>query len=364
MTDPETRLRDLMVAAAPANPATAGLVFGAHRYAARARRRRFAGAAVLAAAVVLVASLTTGLVGGRDASPPAAPGTHLVDLTLSTCAARAEVMPPPRAIASAYGMVASRLCALPGASSRGGDGWVLPETSLTSERWVARLRQALIDTDRHADCGDGPLGPAFVLALEERDGTILGYRSTDLACRGRAAVAAYLETMALQAAQRDALSADTNGPNCGPPADTVFDPTSRPLLDPTGHPYTGGGGGSTVLCLYPQYFPASRARLVEQAYRIAFRSQERSTTPTWIGLGLMFPAVSLSTTPPRSCSPSPWRMVLRSDTSDGSPPVEVHSRCAGVYELTVASSFRRYWTPTPNLAAQLEACVEPQPRCG
>ena len=364
MTDPETRLRDLMVAAAPPNPATAGLAAGARRYAARARRARITGAAVLVAAVVLAASLTASLLGGRQASPPAAPGTHLVGLTMASCAARAEVVPPPKVLASAYGMVAARLCALPDEGNAGHSGWVLPDTALTDERWVAHLRQALVDTDQHADCGDGPLGPAFLLTLERLDGTIVGYRSTDLGCGGRAAVASYLETVALQAAQRDALSADTSGPNCGPPADTPFDPTSRPLLDPTGHPYTGGGGGPTVLCLYPQYSPTSGARLVERGYRIAFRSTQQSTTPTWLQIGIAFPSASLSTTPARSCVPAPWRMVLRSWNTEGGPDVEVQSRCAGVYELTVAGSFRRYWTPPPNLAARLAACNEPQPRCG
>jgi len=364
MADLETRLRDVMVGAAPANPSTAGLVVGARRYAARARRARIAGAAVLAAVVVVVASLTTGLVGGRQASPPAAPARHLLDLTMDTCAARSEIVPPPQTLASAYGMVAARLCALPGESRQGRDGWVLPGAALTDERWVARLRQALVDAEPHADCRSGPSGPAFVLALEELDGTIIGYRSQDLTCAGRVAVAAYLETVALQAAQRDALSADPSGPHCGPPADTVFNSTSEPVIDPTGHPYIEGGGGRVALCLYPQYDPASGARLVERDYRIAFRSLEPSSTPDWLQGGITFPAESLSTAPQRACDPSPWRMVLRSDTAEGSPPVEVQSRCAGVYELTVAGGFQRYWTPPPNVAARLAACVEPQPRCG
>ena len=350
--------------AAPANPSTAGLVVGARRYAARARRARIAGAAVLAAVVVVVASLTTGLVGGRQASPPAGRGSHLVDLTMATCAARAEVVPPPHTLASAYGMVAARLCALPGESSQGRDGWVLPGAALADERWVTRLRQALVDAEPHADCRRGPGGPAFVLALEELDGTIIGYRSQDMTCAGRVAVAAYLEAVALQSAQRDALSADPSGPNCGPPADTVFNPTSEPELDPTGHPYTGGGGGRAALCLYPQYDPASGARLVERDYHIAFRSVDPGSTPEWLRGGIAFPAESLRTAPQHACSSSPWRMVMRSDTAEGSPPVEVQSRCAGVYELSVAGGFQRYWTPPPDVAARFAACVEPQPRCG
>jgi hypothetical protein len=130
----------------------------------------------------------------RQASPPAAPARHLLDLTMDTCAARSEIVPPPQTLASAYGMVAARLCALPGESRQGRDGWVLPGAALTDERWVARLRQALVDAEPHADCRSGPSGPAFVLALEELDGTIIGYRSQDLTCAGRVAVAAYLET--------------------------------------------------------------------------------------------------------------------------------------------------------------------------
>jgi hypothetical protein len=57
-------------------------------------------------------------------------------------------------------------------------------------------------------------------------------------------------------------------------------------------------------------------------------------------------------------------MVLRSWTTEGGPDVEVQSRCAGVYELTVAGDFQRYWTPTPDVAARLAACLEPEPRCG
>jgi hypothetical protein len=333
----------------------------------RQTRRRIAGAAALAAAVVFAASLTSGLVGGRQASPPAAPGTHLVNLTLGTCAARAEVVPPPQSLASAYGMVAARLCPLPGQGSGGRDGWVLPEAALADERWVAHLRQALVDADPHTVCRGSRLGPAFVLALEKRDGTIVGYRSTDLPCGGRVAVAAYLETVALQAAERDALSTDVHGPNCAPPPDRDFDPTSQPLRDPsTGRPYTGGGGGPTVLCLYPQYAPSSGTPLVARNYRVAFRStsQEPSTPPAWVELGIAFPARSLSATPPRACDPSPWRMVLRSWTTEGGPDVEVQSRCAGVYELSVAGEFQRYWTPTPDVAARLAACLEPEPRCG
>lgn len=366
MADPEARLRELMVAAAPAEPSTVGLVVGARRYAARVHRARLAGTALVTVAVVVAASLTTGLLGGRSASPPAAPGTHLAYLTAATCAARAEVVPPARSLTSPYGMVAARLCAAAadaGAAAR--VGWVLPDVALTDERWVAHFRQALADADPQTGCGNSPAGPAFVLALERRDGTIIGYRSQDLTCSGRVAVAAYLEALALQAAERDALSADLSGPNCGPPADTVFAPRSQPLRNPsTGDAYSGGGGGPTVLCLYPQYQPTSRSRLVERNYRIAFRAPDPSTAPTWIQLGLAFPAASLSTMPPQACSPSPWRLVLRSDTAEGSPPVEVQSRCAGVYELTVAGGFQRYWTPPPDVAAGLAACVEPQPRCG
>lgn len=363
MSDIETRLRDLMEVAAPDNPATAGLVVGARRYAARTRRARIAGASVLAAALVLAATVTTGLLGGRQASPPAAPGTHLVDLTMATCAARAEVVAPPQTLASAYGMVAARLCSLPGGGS--GDGWVLPGAALTDERWVAHLRQALVDADPHADCRSGRLGPAFVLALEKRDGTIVGYRSTDLPCGGRVAVATYLETVALQAAYRDALSADVHGPNCAPRPARAFDPTSQPLRDPsTGHPYTGGGGGPTVVCLYPQYVASSGAPLVARDYRVAFRSLKQSTAPGWLELGIAYPAGSLSATPPRACDPSPWRLVLRSWTTEGGPDVEVQSQCAGVYELSVAGLFQRYWTPAPDVARHLAACLEQEPRCG
>jgi hypothetical protein len=221
---------------------------------------------------------------------------------------------------------------------------------------IARLRQALVQG--YPDCGNQPPGPPFVLALEALDGTITGYRSLDLPCFGRVAVAAYLEDLGLQDAELAATGQPE--PNCAPPDDGLD--TRGQLSDgPPGRTVGGGGGvGRTVICLYPQYDPHSPAALMQRDYH-AIRPTAGALTR-----GFTVAAGSTTQTAPTSCEPQPWRLVLRSWGAEGGPDIEVRSRCRGIFEVLLPGTgpgYNRYWTPDPATASLLSACLKPVPRC-
>jgi hypothetical protein len=186
MTDLETRLRDLLVAAAPDSPATDGLAAGARRYAARARRAR-----TVTAVGVLVAVLA---VGGAVASG----AFH--ERTLAPARPRpapAELCPDLQRDLSSLGTLpgkesldAVKVCAFVDEGSAW-PGSLPPDEDVEQPGALSLLSMVPATVGNPSSCGDVPRGRAFTVSTLDLRGVVRTFPNTDLACDGWPFLATY-----------------------------------------------------------------------------------------------------------------------------------------------------------------------------
>jgi hypothetical protein len=182
MTDLETRLRGAMRSAAPADLDTSGLTEGAHRYAARSRRLRLGGSAVVAA--VLVGAVGIGLSGAlRDrAAEPAAPTQSPINLCPELQRTITPLTTQPEAPLSQRAD-AVLVCALIDSDSVW-PGSLPPDSPVDKRGAIDTLVWRLKDDPDAALCGDRPVGRAFTVSVRDRQGVGTTYLNTDLLCDG------------------------------------------------------------------------------------------------------------------------------------------------------------------------------------
>lgn len=263
MSELENQLRTALREAVPPSLEPHGLAEGAQRYAVRARRVRVVAGGCAAVVIALVLGLT--FTDFRFLATPAG-GSKKPSASSALCTKR---LPPPSAPPAKGqqlpGDVEAHLCPASERMSPGGAGWTLPADSLTDERWIARFRSVIAEDDPAHPCTvpDSAVGPAFTVVFRHNTGRLTTYRSVDLSCRGRNAVAAFLGDLALARAKWQAASLGPDDIDCAPLELGDIRVSSLPIA---GRILTRTTG---VLCLYPLFEPDGVEPLVGRPpYRI------------------------------------------------------------------------------------------------
>jgi hypothetical protein len=207
MSELETRLRDILEAAAPQGPTTDGLVAGARRYAVRARRARLVTAAVLAVAV-LAGGLATAESFRNRALPPAHHVEHL------DCAGAGRHAGPVALDDAA------RL------SDQVREALVCPDLTpqsvwpgfLHEDQPVSGVPQldylSFEPRGSDAGCASARPGRSYRLLLLLADGRVSATDNTQLRCNGWPALDRYLVALGDQAAGERADQLDDPFPRC------------------------------------------------------------------------------------------------------------------------------------------------------
>ena len=203
MPEFETMLREALHAAVPSDLEQPGMAEGAKAYAVRVRRLRVVSAAVVAAVVVLIASvISTGMFRDR-AVAPAKPQTNY----RNPCTEPIAVTPLRTApVAPASGRYQHVLvCALTGSGSVW-PGSLPPDDSVDTPEAIDSLTWDL--RDGGADCGGLPVGRAFTVNVMGWDGKAAAYLNTDLRCGGWDFLDRYYVALAEQRWQLDTTLQD------------------------------------------------------------------------------------------------------------------------------------------------------------
>lgn len=337
MSDFEDRLRESLRDAVPSNLDTRGLAAGAERYAVRARRVRVLGAVAALALVLAVAGTTASWFGHEQRPPaPATPSPVWSNTSTLECGANPRTTRPPSPAVTPFGDVMARLCPAPGAGPAG-EGWTLPAQPLRTDTWISYLRGGLVAEDPAKPCpvSAAALGPAFTVTIQRLDGQLLSYRSADLACQGRDAVARYLTAMAFERADIEASATTGNAIHCAAPKDDGAKLASGPL------PGASFRRPQAVLCLYPEYAPRGSDRLVERPYQRVELTADQVAV-----LNEDLQGATLRTPTEPACTGSHWLLVLKmvnpgSHEPDGEE-VEYRSRCSDRLYL---QDHRLEWRP-------------------
>ena len=315
------------------------LIDGAIRAAHRTRAARVAGAGLLVLATAALAFVAAWV--GFQRPAPAVPAQN--PLTRQLCANPSPVAPPAKASAGSTGEAAA-LCP---AGQPTGAGWELPEAPLTLERWVGYLRQGVQSTPASPCAAGTPDGPAFTVVVRQINGARTAYRSTDLGCHGREAVARYLAALAYQRADQQAATTTGYQLNCSPPKEGQPIPLTPPTDSIRATHSTG------LLCTYPVYDPSKPGRLTPRDYH--------ATALTPAQLEVMHRALSRSTftqTRPTSCAPSPRQIVLHLTTPGDHGPAGDHIDLTGTcVDVLQFDGYTLWWQPPPDVRTTLSRLV-------
>jgi hypothetical protein len=311
-----------------------GLIDGAAAYARRTRAARTAAGAV--AAVVAVSLIAGVWMGGRRPEPePARPAPNPV--TQELCRDPRTTAPPAQPAADLSGEAAA-ICPI---GNESGEGWVLPGAPLTLERWVDYLRGGIASTPSTA-CEGRPAGPPFVVVVKRLATEPVSYRSSDLACGGREAVARYLAALAYQQADRDAAGTLGDAPHCSPPKQetlslTTPDTTLRAVHAPG------------ILCSYPLFDPAGSDRLVPRDYASVHLSNDDLAV-----INADLARNTFSTKAPAECAPSRQHLALRLQTPGAEIPAEAQVEFVGTcLDVLRLSGNALWWRPDPSTRSVL-----------
>ncbi|HEY3534102.1 MAG TPA: hypothetical protein VGK60_00940 [Pedococcus sp.] len=297
-------------------------------------------ARVAGAGIVMLATAALAFVAAWTGSHRPAPAVPARDpLTRQLCARTHPVTPPARASTGLGGEAAS-LCP---AGQPTGAGWELPGAPLTLERWVRYLREGLQSAPA-APCAVGSPGqPAFTVVVRRIDGARTAYRSTDLACNGREAVARYLAALAYQRADQQAATTTGYELNCSPPREGEAMQLTPPMES------VRAAHSAGLLCVYPVFDPSQPGRLTPRDFH--------SVALTPGQLQLMHRALSTSTfttTPPAPCSPSPRQVVLHLTTPGDHGPAGEHVDLVGTCtDVLQFDGYSLWWQPPQEVRSTL-----------
>jgi hypothetical protein len=216
MNDLEVRLRDAMHTAVPDRFDTSELVSGVQRHAARTRRLRRAGGAVVAAVVIAVAGASaSGMLGNRAVEPAVpsptttAPNNLCPDLQAGDSPLTAAPSSPVSSHADSV-----LVCALTGADSVW-PGSLPPDEAVTRPQAIDLLDWRPKDDEAAAQCGDRPHGRAFTVSYRDLQGTAHTYANSDLLCDGWVFLDSYYVALSEQAADYSAHQpAQDDYPSC------------------------------------------------------------------------------------------------------------------------------------------------------
>lgn len=181
MTDLENRLRAALEDLAPPDPSTAGLAVGAVRYHRRVRKQRLVLGAVAALMVLVGGGLAATML--EPAARPVPAGPRITPGACPAPASTKSVRSDP---------VAAWICPDPTARADGA-GWVLPAAPLTG-RYATSV--AVPEYGPGETCQGQPHGPAFILTLQEGDGAIRSYRSSESVCAAVGTLITYYTALA------------------------------------------------------------------------------------------------------------------------------------------------------------------------
>ena len=342
MAEFEGAVREALRTAVPADLEAEpyALIDGAARYARGARLSRLASGATAAVLLAALVATTSWIVVDRPREDPARPAP---DPATSRLCRDLRPTPPPRKAPEAASGVAAALCPTAGAE---GQGWDLPGASLTLERWVAYLRSGLA-ADATGPCPvDTLAGPPFTVVIERLDAPRIAYRSTDLSCGGREAVARYLAALAFQRADQDAARVSGYTLQCSPPKPLTADVEAPMSQVRTSH--TTG-----LLCLYPVFDAGSPGRLVVRDYRaVPLDAGQLATVNSELA------HVTLVGEPGDSCEGSRWQLTLRvltpgSHAADGEH-VEFVGECV---DALLLNGYDAWWRPSESTRSMLAGLV-------
>jgi hypothetical protein len=316
------------------------LIDGAARYARGARTSRLASGATAAVLLAALVVTTSWLVLVRPPEDPARPAP---DPVVSRLCRDLNPTTPPRQAVGAMGGAAAVLCPTAGPE---GAGWDLPGAPLTLEKWVGYLRAGVAADAAGACPVDTPVGRPFTVVIERLDGQRTAYRSADLACGGRVAVARYLAALAYQRAAQDAANISGYTLTCSPPDVITSALTVAEVKFQT--PRATG-----LLCIYPQFDPGLPGRLVARDYRavpldagqLAMVNSELAGSP-------------IVMEPGSQCRTSRWELTLRlvtpgSHAADGES-LEFIGGCADVLRL---NRYALWWRPSEATRSMLGGLV-------
>lgn len=327
-------LRDAVPADLEAAPYA--LIEEAVRTARRTRNIRRAGAGV--AALTAAALALTAVWMSFQRPSPAVPAQDPV--TSQLCRDVHPTRPPVHPVNGLRGDAAA-LC--PIGDEQDGAGWVLPGAPITLERWVAYLHGGIASTPAASCPAGSPARPRYVVVIKQLDGTRTAYRSTDLACGGRVAVARYLAALAYQRA--DAQAATTSGYDltCSPPKGEDAIAVAAPM-DAVRAAHSAG-----LLCSYPVFDPSLPGRLQARDYHAVPLTRDQLDV---VHRALM--TSSFSTTSPPACTPSGREILLRLTSPGSHGPagevVDLRGTCPDVLRL---DGYARWWRPGPEMRAVL-----------
>jgi hypothetical protein len=228
----------------------------------------------------------------------------------------------------------------------GEPGWLLPGAALRLQRSVTYLRAGLASRPTGA-CPQGTAGQPFVVVVQRVDGRRTAYRSSDLACGGREAVARYLTALAYDRAAHDAAGTSGYQLECSPPDLTQVTGSVAPL-DAVRAAHTSG-----LLCTYPVYAPHEPGLLQARDY-----SSHPLTAEQVSALNRALATATFTATAPARCTPSSRELLLRLTTPGAHTPagehVELVGGCPSVLRL---NGYALWWQPRPEEQALLARLV-------